>query len=224
MSKHAYIEKQCEICGKTITTRKDKPSKTCSVECRAILGKRSANLYRKCKECGLEFIAKKQPNEFCSNKCAAKHRSKDKVQIIKCLNCGSEIKKPNCHIKEHNFCSKKCMNEYVVKAGLRAAANHPNWNGGNHYQDGYLFKRVAKGSYRGEHRIIVEDVLGRELTNEEIIHHADGNKLNNSPDNLKVVTRAEHIEIHRDCLYKTRRASHSEAVQRGKYTREVFVD
>ena len=29
------------------------------------------------------------------------------------------------------------------------------------------------------------------------IHHTDGNKLNNSPENLKILTRDEHKAIHR---------------------------
>ena len=46
------------------------------------------------------------------------------------------------------------------------------------------------------HRLIVEKMLGRKLTSNEIVHHIDGNKHNNEPSNLKVMTRSEHIRTH----------------------------
>jgi len=55
-----------------------------------------------------------------------------------------------------------------------------------------------------EHRKNMEDYLGRKLNKTEIVHHIDGNKLNNSIDNLVLVTRSEHINIHRDELLEAR--------------------
>lgn len=48
-----------------------------------------------------------------------------------------------------------------------------------------------------EHRLIMEQVLGRALRSDEIVHHKDGNKWNNDPSNLQIVTRREHAQIHR---------------------------
>lgn len=42
----------------------------------------------------------------------------------------------------------------------------------------------------------MEEKLGRILRETEIVHHVDGNKLNNEISNLQVVTRAEHARIH----------------------------
>lgn len=47
-----------------------------------------------------------------------------------------------------------------------------------------------------EHRYVMEQKLGRRLTSEEIVHHKDGNKLNNDPDNLEIMTRSEHMTHH----------------------------
>jgi hypothetical protein len=46
------------------------------------------------------------------------------------------------------------------------------------------------------HRLIAEKTIGRPLKKGEIVHHIDGDKRNNTPENLMIMTQAEHARIH----------------------------
>jgi hypothetical protein len=45
------------------------------------------------------------------------------------------------------------------------------------------------------HRFIAEGVLGRALHSWEDVHHIDGNKLNNAPENLQVLAHGDHSRL-----------------------------
>ena len=56
-------------------------------------------------------------------------------------------------------------------------------------------KANSKGLYP-LHRVIVENKLNRLLRDSEDVHHIDEDKTNNNPENLKVLTKAEHTRLH----------------------------
>jgi len=64
---------------------------------------------------------------------------------------------------------------------------------------GYRWIKVSHGAginnYRAEHRLILENILGRKLDTNEHVHHVDGNRLNNAPENLALVSKKEHTLI-----------------------------
>lgn len=49
---------------------------------------------------------------------------------------------------------------------------------------------------RHEHRVIGEKIAGRKLRSDEHVHHIDGDKHNNDPSNLMVLTAVEHGRLH----------------------------
>lgn len=82
--------------------------------------------------------------------------------------------------------------------GRFISADHPIRN-----EDGYRLiympehPRAKTNGYVMEHVLIMEKILGRPLTDQEVVHHIDGDKTNNSPDNLMVFANSgEHTKYH----------------------------
>lgn len=62
---------------------------------------------------------------------------------------------------------------------------------------------------RHEHRVVAEEMLGRPLVRGEIVHHIDGNKHNNAPSNLQVMTQADHLRLHHAEMWVARKSKNA---------------
>lgn len=62
---------------------------------------------------------------------------------------------------------------------------------------GYL--EITRGENKGRsvHVVLMEERLGRRLLPDEVVHHIDRDRSNNSIDNLALVTRSGHARLHR---------------------------
>lgn len=88
-----------------------------------------------------------------------------------------------------------------VRSSMKGEKN-PNWNGGrivrNEYIEVYTTTHPRRGTrnYMYEHIIVMEKHIGRYLEPGEVVHHINGNKIDNRIENLLLLTNSEHIALH----------------------------
>ena len=112
-----------------------------------------------------------------------------------CQTCEINFSKPyNCSKKSWEsvkFCSRKCKHLWMKTI---TGEKHHSWKGGT-IVHGYKIIRNNGKSLR-EHRIVMENHIGRKLLSSESVHHIDGNKLNNDISNLELLTKKTHGNKH----------------------------
>lgn len=127
-----------------------------------------------------------------------------KFKSIKYSEYDLQFIRNNYPIRGSKYCAKKlnrsenAVNKKIKKMGLKIIYKYEYIDG-----NGYLRNCKDRNNRYLVHRKIMEDYLKRKLLFNEIVHHIDGNKLNNDIDNLKVVSRGEHMNIHRKDLNKS---------------------
>lgn len=125
-----------------------------------------------CQQCGITYQGRKN-STFCSRRCAG---------ISKAMNNVGHQFKPG-HAPTNGFPKGYTPHNYrgfkITTSGYRAIkkADHPMAD-----SHGYVL----------EHRLVMAEYLGRPLTKQEVVHHLDGDKLNNHISNLQLVGWKTH--------------------------------
>lgn len=80
--------------------------------------------------------------------------------------------------------------------------DHPSWKGGTYVSsDGYRMIKTNDNSgwkaYQKEHKVVIEKLIERPLKKGEVIHHINGNKLDNQIENLQLcLSDSKHRDAH----------------------------
>lgn len=116
----------------------------------------------------------------------------------KCTACGKTVYCPPSKRKGRPFCSRAChmaflnreLNPTRMTPDVRLKIHQSMVGTGN----GKTYERLFG---KHTHRRVAELMLARELNPGEVVHHVDGNKRNNSPDNLIIFSsQSEHAAWH----------------------------
>jgi hypothetical protein len=126
---------------------------------------------------------------FCTVSCAQRfqgdlHRKKE-IPTFFCKKCGREtqrtVQKAGFRKVKVNYaqtyCSKRCAQVGRVHGRVS--------QGFVHKKNGYRYIMI-KGHIIGEHRIVMEQMIGRELLDTETVHHKNGIRTDNRPENLEL--------------------------------------
>jgi len=110
------------------------------------------------------------------------------MNTFECSACGRAF---TARQDRRKFCSLSCS-----KAGRKGGTKAKHGTGS---VDPYGYRMIyANGRRVREHRHVMELVLGRPLLASEVVHHRDGNRLNNSPSNLELLSgQTVHTDLHR---------------------------
>jgi HNH endonuclease len=181
--RRSIAPRDCQ-CGQSFVPSQPR-IKFCSRECVRRFG---GTLWdRVCPHCDDQFTTRSAIQTYCSVRCARNRRAS--LRVRPCQRCGTEFRGLD---SRRRFCGKECA---YASARERRGERAINWRGGRIVSRsyGYVWRRAeghprtkAKWPYVLEHILVMEETLGRYLMPFERVHHRNGVRHDNRPENLEL--------------------------------------
>ena len=191
------VQKDCVGCGKSflsrIISKRDGWTKFCSKSCAK--GTEARRVFVKtCKECGVTFEGKRG-SLYCCGQCGERYRRRgSEPYSVKCANLDCDNEFMVVGKSTRRYCSKECKKiaqrspktnwmrswdiedlEKALTSGTRAVL-----------PSGYILVRVRPAMHIYEHRLVMEQKVGRALRSDERVHHINGDRSDNRVENLEL--------------------------------------
>ena len=141
----------------------------------------------KCKKCGKAIIGIRK-------RCYSCDPARPKTRVDRtCEECGIIFGVEPNQLARYagggRFCSTACK-------WKNAKGKELVFNSRYVRRDGYIAIKTGIRKWELEHRLVMAASVGRRLTRDEHVHHMNGIKTDNRPENLKLLSNAEHQVLH----------------------------
>lgn len=136
-----------------------------------------------CQKCAGIFTAyASTKRRFCSRPCAIAMKPHPGYRLAprKCVNCGGSYH-PKRSSRAIHACSARCWRSFLGALNVGDGRRH-------------LHVKIA-GKCVSIHRLIAEEAFGV-IPEGQFVHHVNGDKLDNRPDNLAFIAPGEHASLH----------------------------
>lgn len=197
--------RRCQYCTKEITSKHAK--KYCSHKCAAAARHKRSPIvslpFSEFKNETNPHFSRDEAGQwwhYVHHKDGTQSRTRAKANV--CKECASPYLTSVYHNKNSGYCGRGCSakaNGVRYKDQFKGPKGG-NWKGGRRTdKNGYVLvwapdhpsERKVSGRYMFEHRLVMEKKLGRYLEPHESVHHINGVRDDNRPENLELWSRAQ---------------------------------